>query len=126
MKALELRLGNYMTDGEVTLQVTSITESVVYAGALGVNSLGFDVEEYGVPLTEDLLFRFGFKKSKSGVFGGQDQWAGMDAWSINGEWIFRGTPKCLHLVGYFNTTIYYVHQLQNLYFALTGEELTLK
>ena len=27
---------------------------------------------------------------------------------------------------YFITTIKYVHQLQNLYFALTGDELTLK
>ena len=71
------------------------------------------------------MLKFGFEKHKCGI-GGADMWQGMDAWSINNSgWLLRGSPDDgLKLVGYFNSDIQYVHQLQNLYFALTGEELT--
>lgn len=79
-----------------------------------------------IPLTEEWLLKFGFVKQKGGGMGGQDQWAGMASWAIKGNWLFRGQASCLRLVGYFNAQVKYVHQLQNLYYALTGEELTVK
>jgi hypothetical protein len=85
----------------------------------------FRVNAEYVPLTEDWLKRFGFNKEKVSGPGAADMWSGMPAYSYNGEWIFRGSANCLHLVGYFNTQIRFVHSLQNLYFALTGKELTL-
>lgn len=88
-----------------------------------------------IPLTHEILEKCGFVYHKSSGAGGQDEWAGMGAWSKpdNGflfGWLFRGSvhPKrslVLHLVGYFNTQIQYLHQLQNIYFALTGTELTI-
>lgn len=72
-----------------------------------------DVEP--IPLTEEWLVKFGFVK-------------GQDGWYSNKTICFNENLVC-----YFNSTndvtelnhIKYVHQLQNLYFALTNTELTL-
>lgn len=69
-----------------------------------------------IPLTEKLLLKFGFKKEKEG---------------------FTKARFCIYQpVGYVNfmfcegnsilREVKYVHTLQNLYHALTGEELTIK
>ena len=77
-----------------------------------------------IPLDEFIMGKFGFKRHKMTGASGQDQWAGMDAWSLDGkEWLFRGDLSCLHLVGYFNTQVKYAHELQNLVFYLLKIEL---
>lgn len=69
-----------------------------------------------IPLTEEWLLKFGFKHNE----GMADSWL-----------FFNGFPMNNHMGGWhFNdlsisVLIKYVHQLQNLYFALTGEELKL-
>jgi len=72
------------------------------------------------------LVSFGFKFRIAGIQG-QDSWAGFGTWELDGIY-FQGTRR--GDVIYFNrmntTEKIYVHQLQNLYFALTGEELTFK
>ena len=72
-----------------------------------------------IPLTEDILLKCGFYQ-KNNLFILKD---------ITLQLINCGTEIDNHL-GFvllgFNNEIKYVHQLQNLYFALTGEELTIK
>lgn len=74
-----------------------------------------------IPLTEEWLFKFGFK------FDGHCSWwknelieltidTGEDEYSV-----FNNNGDYITLKG-----IKYVHSLQNLYFALTGEELEIK
>lgn len=118
MRIEDLRVGNYVYSGNILTQIDSIDNELTEL----INNGWFKP----IPLTEDILLKCGFKKEKVSSYGGADMWQGMGAYSYNGEWIFSGDYRCLHLVGYFNTQINYLHQLQNLYFALTGEELTIK
>jgi hypothetical protein len=81
-----------------------------------------------IPLTPDILQSAGFKYKKCGI-SGADMWQGMDFWG-NENMNLRGNVSTarggtLHLEAYWNTQIYYVHQLQNLYKALTNNELTI-
>ena len=55
-----------------------------------------------IPLTEECLLRFGFESKNPVLFTNSD-----------GDSFYLDDTKIKH-----------VHQLQNLYFALTGEELT--
>lgn len=125
MKANELRIGNIVSyRGETECEVTSVGsngfESIKldkYCNVYGSD----DVFEYlGVPLTEKWLLKLGFKEASSLMWDGvefEKEYLGnkftvdVEMYVYNGCW----TQK-----------IKYVHQLQNLYFALTGEELTIK
>jgi len=112
MKASDLRIGNlvyFETDrGKILLPVETIRKDKI--------SSGFEVSYYDdektsyIPLTEEWLLKFGFKINgntmKINILG------------INGSFFFE------HELGI--SQISYVHQLQNLYWILTGEELTIK
>jgi len=72
-----------------------------------------------IPLSEEWLVKLGFKESRSHFEKGFPLWVCIggltgptDIW-IHGNY----TPA---------VKVGYVHQLQNLHFALTGEELTIK
>lgn len=124
MKEQELRIGNYVkVDGDSNIYtICSIHEG----GSLKVKIPGYEPESSGIrkinpiPLTEQWLIDFGLLK--------------------------KPNHKCFHIKGmdfhipimsggYYDNeygldeenriTLFYVHQLQNLYFALTGEELQL-
>lgn len=97
----ELRIGNAVLDPigmekEVSLQVLQKIER------------GFKYTP--IPLTPEILEKCGFEKCSCG-----------------------GWKHGIHISKYDNGKLYYktviikyLHQLQNLYFALTGEELTFK
>lgn len=131
MKPNELRIGNfvYLKHCEWDFKTPRKVNSTTKPNLLTLERVSVNRIEYNsvkpIVLTEEWLLNFGFKKHKCNI-GGADMWQGMDAWSINdNNWLFRGNPIYgLKLVGYFNSNIEYVHQLQNLYFALTGIELT--
>lgn len=70
-----------------------------------------------IPLTEEWLIKFGFEKTD---FGGK-------CFSYGDILIYPNESEYrLFAHQYIKGALKYVHQLQNLYFALTGEELTLK
>ena len=65
-----------------------------------------------IPLTEEWLLKFGFKKNSE--------------FYENGKVILIEENNSFHLAFLNCSSIKYVHQLQNLYFALCGEELQLQ
>ena len=102
MKASELRIGNsIMQDGDfvfVTWWRLELMEK---------NKL----EYKPIPLTQEWLFKFGFEKAYETCYQYKD-------FILNDKFIMMDIDITIQLK--------YVHQLQNLYHALTGEELTIK
>ena len=106
MKATELRIGNYFEDIDGNhCQVTLLTFRQLHGSPTAINLIK------PIPLTEEWLLKFGFIKSVVFYMKG----------AMNIEFIDNG---CLFgLDGEYEVFIQHVHQLQNLYFALTNEEL---
>lgn len=116
MEAKELRIGNYVS-------IVPHTES----DTLQLNEKEFE-QLYlfknwdrinPIKLTEERLIKFGFEKRKDSCFkfGGYEH-------TIS---LHKNADKYrVEIVTQSIAYIEYVHQLQNLYFALTGEELELK
>ena len=127
MKANELRLGNFVIDedGDV-LPITAITPTTVFHNGDLFSAINTII---GVPLTEGWLIKFGFEKYNNSNFS-------IDVGSYyscneirNSKMKLKFTKaKNWRVENYANKTIKfnYVHQLQNLYFALTGKELEIK
>jgi hypothetical protein len=115
MEAKELRIDNYVNHGKT------------YGGRYkNPTQIGrYDFEDTGgyepIPLTEEWLVKFGLKGRKDFVYN----YNGFGVQIRDG--IFYGAFKDLGNVIYHSTVeVKSVHQLQNLYFALTGEELIIK
>jgi len=118
MKANELRIGNY-------LQIDSLTDgskTIVDIDLFHLNEIGSIKYQYKpIPLTEEWLIKFGFfEKYKSCC----------NRWNILSFTLLDNEDRNGDLQGVFiydyKLEVSYVHQLQNLYFALTNEELTIK
>ena len=136
MKTTDLRIGNLIgiketalhADGcnhsEAIFEIEEIKNDVVQFKGYHANEYYKDLKP--IPLTEQWLLDFGFNQS------------------IEGQWYVHFNEMCLTLYedlpqyiveihdmemdksSIFLMSIKYVHQLQNLYFALAQEELILK
>jgi hypothetical protein len=110
MNANELRLGNWVHP-VFPMKVVSIYNDEILCNFQGNEG---DVWEFnpkdldGIPLSYEWLANFGFKKE-----GMHQLWKSVNFWVQETQ------------VGFFynGIEIKYVHQLQNLYHALTGKEL---
>jgi len=117
MKANELRIGNLVLCDEEIIKISSINEYGVELfkdedsdNESGIyHTYGID-ELIHIPLTEEWLVKFGF--GHDGVAPGRLK---LDC--DLGEIMINFNS--------LNPLCKYVHQLQNLYFALTGNELTI-
>ena len=112
IKAKEYRIGNWVSNGEVEVQLTS---KDIYHLDVYVNR----VIAKPIPITPEWLERMGFishrfylehQNENFEITNGKDGFQ----YCVNG---------CEYVVG---KPFLYVHQLQNLIFALTGEEITIK
>ena len=115
MKASELRIGNkikFIDDGTIFTVV-----SIDLKGAGLENTSEFAWIEFEslepIPLTEEWLLKFGFQEGNRGYYLKRNV-----VISVEGEVYFGDSDTWI-------ASIYYVHHIQNLYFALECEELTL-
>lgn len=114
MKANELRIGNWIKS-----QFGGIQQAVDVM-CDGINTLKYEGINYEfiepIPLTEEWLLKFGFDKNQDLLVRGLIM-------------RYSFTNQTIELIRYetlIDFEIKHVHQLQNLYFALTGEELVVK
>lgn len=102
MIASEFRIGNLVFDGKEIFTVN------------GRILAFFDYDLKPIPITKEWLIKFGFEQHAIGYY------------NLKGFFIcYANTGLHEYKFRDFNVTIKYVHQLQNLYFALTQEELTI-
>jgi hypothetical protein len=122
MKTNELRIGNYLNGKQGRVIVTEIRTNNSVKIHDNTSSFYVGICLTPIEITKEWLLKLGFEFA-------------VDTWYLNGfalwetEW---GDDKGGTGIGYFyelrekgmmDKHIKYVHQLQNLYFALTGEEL---
>lgn len=117
MISSELRIGNYVMYTENILTISSIDKKRVVLDDYN-RPLDFLVRFLNqikpIPLTEEWLIRFGFG-------GTREYYYDTEIGAI--EFYFEDEILVCDIYDSRNKNIKYVHQLQNLYFALTGKEL---
>ena len=123
INANELRLGNW-----VNVSITDHSEQVTLdMFKTFVDSPGAIRFLNPIPLTPEVLQSIGAEYRKCGI-SGANMWQGLDLWTI--KYIrLRGNVSTakggvLKLEEYFNSHFEYLHQLQNIIFDLTGEEIS--
>ena len=135
MKATELRIGNYITSGVNGIFNKDLmnTGRVLEIGLIDkkFEQIYCECEEsfewffkdnyFGIPLTEEWWFKFGFRKHPNDIptyaksFGNSEY-----AFCI---YQYADSSFYAQIIGK-KIMLNSVHQLQNLYFAIAGEELT--
>ena len=118
MKASELRIGNWVNDpihNKCNFQIEMFL-GIDYFQPLTIDpdeELTLKISECEpIPLTEEWLLKFGFENGNYFI--------------LNDVIIYKDyNDKYRYEYNYGQLWVKHVHQLQNLYFALTGEELTL-
>lgn len=130
MKANELRIGNYLNgkQGYVVVSEIRANNSVKIHDNTSSFYVGTCLKP--IPLTEEWLFNFNMEyvdgfSSQRKLYVKKHEYDISQITYSEKEGLMRlsnGEQKGTMLIPH----IKYVHQLQNLYFALTGEELTFK
>lgn len=118
----ELRVGNLLTVKGATYTVLEICQKHLTVSKNGTPMHWRHDDNHplvGIPLTEEWLIKFGIVKFSGWVGEFREAWRKTNSYFQlervgQDEWVFHGVE------------IKYVHQLQNLYRALTGDELCVK
>ena len=117
MTARELRIGNYINP-KFPMQVVNIFPDEVNADFEGNEGDVFEFKNEdieGIPIDEYWLLRWKFKRQPWGL--------------VRGRFLFkdglnnRHKKLTMEILSGFRIEVEFIHELQNLYFSLTGEEL---
>lgn len=127
LKASELRIGNWIEYGGAK-QISSVNADSCCAALKGYKD-GKEVHIHNIepiPLTPELLEKAGFKKVDTEI----EEYYYLDLHNWHGDYklayFVNEDITCVtvfHAGAILGRLCIYLHQLQNLYFALTGEEL---
>tara|TARA_R110000796_G_C14252290_1_gene398774 strand:+ start:140 stop:511 length:372 start_codon:yes stop_codon:yes gene_type:complete len=123
MNEKELRIGNWINvSGDLDeLRVAPSDEQCNYHHIKDMATCNKEFTYLPIPLTEEWLLKFGFIAHTNRVWFRDGEFLGIDL-GIEIYFVQQHTT-CEGYLAFIRTPIKYVHQLQNLYFALTGKEL---
>jgi hypothetical protein len=113
IKANELRIGNLVMDDDDSHDVFNVEE--ITKGKSETENMWFingrwSEDVLPIPLTHEILEKCGFEKEE-------------DYYSYEGFKLWYNDYNFYHMNSEMLIHVDYLHQLQNLYFALNGEEL---
>jgi hypothetical protein len=129
MTSTELRIGNYVWDdysGEMIVSAILESSAIYLRKTIALPSGEYLIKNIEpIPLTEEWLLKFGFDNINSREYGIKcgSCWMSLNNPKDMGEW---QDYYCWTYDRFKFIELKYVHQLQNLYFALTGNELEIK
>ncbi|WP_284464890.1 hypothetical protein [Chryseobacterium sp.] len=128
METNEVRIGNYIMDKkDENIEYVYLIQNL--GDLVYINDLHPD-NCIPIPLTEEWLLKFGLEQMKD---SSTYEWKDGDYRSVQVD--LKANEAEIYLCGYDSVMasqcfpvdyIKYVHQLQNLFFALKGKELTIK
>lgn len=119
MKSAELRIGNLIDRVDYICRVIRIDEDGIITEPINYEGEKFVHQEIKpIPITKEWLLKFGFTQIDNCTYEIE-----MDGHVI--EFDLRHRKMSVYF-GDILLELKYVHELQNLYFALTSEELTIK
>lgn len=145
----ELRLGNYVLGessyGDLLIQINGITSTSIHgvASISGLSVSGMTADEVKpIPLTEEILLKCGFESVEGDGerYNPDDECKNIFEYRLD-VGIFYRDLICRPALGWYvfiqnadlerkwdlrSKDIYFLHELQNLYFAITGKELEVK
>lgn len=115
IKAQDLRIGNLLFDNKDQLsKVEKLESDIEECGIYAVDNATTYLPVKGIPLTEEILLKVGFEK--------YNDWFDYRLGKFWLKYITDDTNWQIEC-GQIIIDVLYLHQLQNLYFALTGQEL---
>ena len=120
-KINELRIGNKLKHGGVVVDIDARSIFDIWDND-GITKLGYEA----IPFTEDWLSKFGFTVITEGSTGRAYAYIINNSFSSDLVFTFWNKSKYKGKIFRNDLEIKSVHQLQNLYFSLTGEELEFK
>ena len=126
IKANELRLKNLINYVSSEGHVVEHEVNWQHFKWLSEDAGGFNLANKPIPLSEDWMKRCGFERKEGRItwilkISDEEQGCTLQRWADNDH-----VSVCRSGIAAIHCECKYVHQLQNLYFALTGEELTME
>jgi hypothetical protein len=120
LKCTDLRIGNliYSKETNSIQKITGLTDENPFIDAITFDYTNYDEIE-PVPITEEILFNFGYGKKHDIYYKNNS----LLRFIGNEVFYSRGEIDDAEFQEYISS-VTYVHELQNLYFALTQLELT--
>ena len=127
IKAKDFRIGNFVNWKGCTSEIKEIflnSNEYIFGLKYEMPNNQFDnkttLDIQPIPLTEEWLLKFGIDHNKTIEKKGGN----IEIELKSGHVVVLGSDSCTVGMCYF-VECKFVHQLQNLYFCLTGEELTI-
>lgn len=121
IKAGDIMLNNWVEYDGKYYQVSALSEEYPF---LNTDAFGVGVVTYrnikGIPLTEDILLKAGFKVSMNKTCYGMITESGKTRLSIFHDGLFKVSCEDLEI------KVKHLHQLQNLFKSLTGNDLKIE
>ncbi len=127
MKVNELRIGNLVTEFHSEARITAIGLDYISTDR-GITKINKPENITPIPLTEEWLLLLGFKKTITNYpIGDNTEFLIGDNFELNqSNYLYYLSVEDERGNNNINVCVEYVNQLQNLYFALTGKELSIK